>query len=118
MDAQKLVEKLDKSVNEETPAVAEDAPDVSEERFEEIVTEALDGVDGTILFKMRIDAEGDSEHVAAASVGIGDTRHFLILSLPVAGGQLRVEQAASSKSPVAGIAASYAGLAEALAAAA
>ena len=116
MDAQKLVEKLDKSVNEETPA-EEDAPAVSEQRFEEIVTEALDGVDGTMLFKMRIDAGGDGEHVAAASVGNGDTRHFLILSLPVAGGQLRVEQAANSKSPVAGIAASYAGLAEALAAA-
>ncbi|MFI0847638.1 hypothetical protein [Mesorhizobium sp. IMUNJ 23232] len=118
MDAQKLVEKLDKSVLEETPTAAEAAPAVSEERFEEIVTEALDGVDGTMLFKMRIDAEGDAEHVAAASVGNGDTRHFLILSLPVAGGQLRVEQAANSKSPVAGIAASYAGLAEALATAA
>ncbi|WP_442578614.1 hypothetical protein ACSBOB_24235 [Mesorhizobium sp. ASY16-5R] len=118
MDAQKIVEKLDKSISEETPAASEDAAAVSEERFEQLVSAALDGVDGTMLFRMRIDEAGDDQHVAAASVGDGATRHFLILSLPVAGGQLRVEQAANSKSPVAGIAASYAGLAEAFATAA
>ncbi|MDQ6435935.1 hypothetical protein RB623_17910 [Mesorhizobium sp. LHD-90] len=121
MDAQKPVEKLDAAVDEETAEQdlpAAEAAAVSDERFEEIVSEALDGVDGTMLFKMRLDAEGNGEHVAAASVGEGEARHFLILSLPVSGGELRVEPAADSKNPVAGIAASYAGLAEVFAAAA
>ena len=45
----------------------------------------------------------------------GPARQFLVLSLPVAGGKLSVETAARSRNPVAGIAAAYAGLADAFA---
>ena len=39
------------------------------------------------------------------------SQQFLVLTLPVGGGRLRVETAAQSESPVARIVASYAGLA-------
>lgn len=115
MDAQPRVEKPD------TRTDAKDTPEaeaVDDGRFEAIVAEALDGVGGTLLFSMLIDSGPDSQYVAAGSVGEGDARDFLILSMPAAGGELRVEPAANSDSPVAGIAASYAGLADAFATAA
>ena len=118
MDAQQLVEMIDKSESSEEPALAGDAEAISESRFEEIVVEALDGVGGTMLFKMTLDSGADTQHVAAGSVGEGASRRFLILSMPAMGGALRVEQASDSKYPIAGIAASYAGLADVLAAAA
>ena len=71
---------------------------------------ALDAVGGTLLFKMTVEAEGAAHHAAAAAVGTGETRQFLLLTLPVNGGRLRVETTARSASPLAGIAASYAGL--------
>ena len=113
MDALEYFDHLDKS-----PSLEETLPGemISENRFEEIVVEALDGVGGTMLFKIRIDSGVESEHVAAGSVGEGSSRHFLILSMPAAGGPLRVEKASDSKYPIAGIAASYAGLADMLAA--
>ena len=83
---------------------------VSEGEFEIVVRGALDAVGGTLLFKMTIDAEGEPHHAAAASVGTGETRQFLLLTLPVNGGRLKVETTARSASPLAGIAASYAGL--------
>jgi hypothetical protein len=84
--------------------------DVSETDFEEVVRGALEAVGGTLLFKLRIGEGPGGQHVAAAAVGKGTARQFLLLSLPVSGGQLRVETASRSDNPVAGIAASYAGL--------
>lgn len=92
-------------------------PAADEQHFETVVRDALEGVGGVLLFKMRFEQEGGGEHVAAASVGDGDNRRFLLLTLPAGGEKLRVEPAARSKSPLAMIAASYAGLAEAMAAA-
>ncbi|PSJ62471.1 hypothetical protein [Kumtagia ephedrae] len=97
---------------------ATEADAVSEGQFEEIAVQALEGVGGTILFRMRIDGGAESQHVAAGAVGDGEARQFLILSMPTAGGELRVEPAGDSDNPVAGIAASYAGLADVFAAAA
>jgi hypothetical protein len=91
---------------------------VSDLDFEEVVREALDAVGGTFLFKLRIGGDEEGEHVSVASVGNGDGRQFLVLTLPISGGRLRVETAARSESPVAGIAAAYAGLVEAFATAA
>jgi hypothetical protein len=119
MDVRKLVENPDDSEKNEETASSVGASTVSEDEFEEIATAALDGVGGMMLFKMRIENDGfDSQLVAAGSVGDGKARHFLILSMPAAGGQLRVEQASDSKNPIAGIVASYAGLADVFSAAA
>ena len=116
MDAWQPVENIRKSAGmEEAPP---DAEAISESRFEEIVIEALDGVGGTMLFKMTIGSGDDAQHLAAGSIGEGAARRFLILSMPATGGALRVEQASDSKYPIAGIAASYAGLADLLAMAA
>lgn len=83
---------------------------VSESEFETVVRGALDAVGGTLLFKITIDMEDEPHHAAAASVGEGALRQFLLLTLPLTGGRLKVETTTRSNSPVAGIAASYAGL--------
>ena len=57
-----------------------------------------------------LDKDTGGEHVAAASIGDGSRRQFLLLTLPTSGGALKVETTSSSSNPVAGIAAAYAGL--------
>ncbi|MER9596970.1 hypothetical protein [Mesorhizobium sp. M0244] len=91
---------------------------VSEDEFVEVVGGALEAVGGTLLFKMCVENEGEAQHVAAASVGDGGNRQFLLLTLPTNGGALKVETTAKSTNPVAGIAAAYAGLMDAFQAAA
>jgi hypothetical protein len=91
---------------------------VSDEDFGVVVSGALEAVGGTLLFKVRAGAGDEAMHVAAAAVGAADARQFLLLSLPIHGGQLKVETAQRSANPLAGIAASYAGLMDALQAAA
>ncbi|MER8834715.1 hypothetical protein [Mesorhizobium sp. M0909] len=95
-----------------------DAKTVSEDEFVEVVGGALEAVGGTLLFKMCVENEGESQHVAAASVGDGGNRQFLLLTLPTSGGALKVETTSKSTNPVAGIAAAYAGLMDAFQAAA
>ncbi|MER8778830.1 hypothetical protein [Mesorhizobium sp. M0977] len=95
-----------------------DAKAVSEDEFVEVVGGALEAVGGTLLFKMCIENEGESQHVAAACVGDGGNRQFLLLTLPTSGGALKVETTSKSTNPVAGIAAAYAGLMDAFRAAA
>ncbi|MER9610901.1 hypothetical protein NKI91_19920 [Mesorhizobium sp. M0312] len=95
-----------------------DAKAVSEDEFVEVVGGALEAVGGTLLFKMCVENEGESQHVAAASVGDGGNRQFLLLTLPTNGGALKVETTSKSTNPVAGIAAAYAGLMDAFQAAA
>lgn len=118
MDAQLSAEALETAGTETTAEISPVGEAISDEAFEEVVRGALDAVHGTMLFKMKVGDDTACQHVAAASIGEGDGKQFLVLTLPVAGGHLRVETAAKSASPVAGIAASYAGLAEALATAA
>ena len=86
MDAWQFVEKIDKSAGMEEAPPAGNAEAISESRFEQIVIDALDGVGGTMLFKMTIDSGGDAQHVAAGSIGEGAARRFLILSMPASGG--------------------------------
>jgi hypothetical protein len=93
--------------------------DVSDHDFEEVVRGALEAVGGTLLFKMKVDADGGAQHAAAAAVGLGEERQFLLLTLPAhGGGRLKVETASHSESPLARIAESYAGLMDVLKAAA
>lgn len=91
---------------------------VSDNEFDDIVRGALSAVGGKLLFKIVIDVDGKPHHAAAASVGEGELRQFLLLTLPVHGGHLQVETTTRSSSPLAGIAASYAGLLDVLKAAA
>ncbi|MER9082554.1 hypothetical protein [Mesorhizobium sp. M0028] len=95
-----------------------DAKTISEDEFVEVVGGALEAVGGTLLFKMCVENEGESQHVAAACVGDSGNRQFLLLTLPASGGALKVETTSKSTNPVAGIAAAYAGLMDAFQAAA
>ena len=95
-----------------------EVPEVSDNDFEEVVRGALEAVGGTLLFKMKVGAENEAHHAAAAAVGLGESRQFLLLTLPTHGGQLKIETTSRSKSPLARIAESYAGLMDVLKAAA
>jgi hypothetical protein len=114
MDVQLDEKALEDSLAEELAELAPDDKAVSQEEFGEVVGGALEAVGGRLLFKMQIGAEGERQHVAAASVGDGDARQFLLLTLPVSGGRLKVETASSSTNPVAGIMAAYASLMDVL----
>ena len=63
-------------------------------------------------------AQTAGHHHAAAAVGLGENRQFLLLTLPAQGGHLKVETTSRSDSPLARIAESYAGLMDVLKAAA
>lgn len=88
--------------------------EVSDDDFEEVVRGALEAVGGTLLFKVKVGADNEAQHTAAAAVGLGDERQFLLLTLPTHGGRLKVETASHSTSPLARIAESYAGLMDVL----
>ncbi len=127
MDAQKSADQGPEPVPESPTLLAPSdtkllaAPvlaQVSDEDFEEVVRGALEAVGGTLLFKMKVGADGDVHHAAAAVVGLGASRQFLLLTLPAQGGQLKVETTSRSNSPLAKIAESYAGLMDVLKAAA
>jgi hypothetical protein len=92
--------------------------EVSDDDFEEVVRGALEAVGGTLLFKMRVGADEEALHAAAAAVGLGSSRQCLLLTLPTHGGQLKVETTSRSDSPLARVAESYAGLMDVLKAAA
>jgi hypothetical protein len=88
--------------------------EVSDQDFEDVVRGALAAVGGTLLFKMRMSTDDGAYHAAAAAVGLGKSRQYLLLTLPTHGGHLKVETTSRSDSPLAGIAESYAGLMDVL----
>lgn len=94
------------------------ASQVSDLEFETMVVEALHALHGRFLFKMRIEDEEGVRHVATGMVGQGSARQFLVLTLPERGGELKVENAVASDLPVARITEAYAGVMDALKAAA
>ncbi|WJI64709.1 hypothetical protein NLY43_08140 [Mesorhizobium sp. C416B] len=106
LDDKELEDTLAASLADLVP----EAKKVSEDEFVEVVGGALEAVGGTLLFKMCVQNEGEGQHVAAASIGDGGNRQFLLLTLPTGGGPLKVETTSRSTNPVAGIAAAYAGL--------
>lgn len=101
---------LESTLAESLGELVPDNQAVSDDAFIEVVTGALEAVSGTLLFRMRTETDGQEQHVAAASVGEGGDRQFLLLTLPAGGGALKVEPISKSANPVAGIAAAYAGL--------
>lgn len=113
MNEQPVEEDVVDIMSENSVELPEKGTTVSDQDFETVVRGALDAVGGTLLFKVRVDQAEEPHHAAAAFVGEGENRQFLIMILPIAGGHLRVETTAKSKSPIAGIAAAYVGLAEA-----
>lgn len=118
-----IEQPVETAVLEQEAAVPADAPPavaegISETEFAQMVDDALETVGGILLFKMRVDEDGEEKHVAAASIGDGARRQYLLLSLPVAGGKLKVESAARSNSHVAKLAEAYVGVVEAFCAAA
>ncbi|KQZ94138.1 hypothetical protein ASD64_04485 [Mesorhizobium sp. Root157] len=110
MDAQLDDKALETSLAESLGDLVPEARTVSEDEFVEIVGQALEAVGGEMLFKMCLETDGRREYVAAAAVGSDDKRQFLLLTLPVDGGALKVETASKSTNPVAGLAPAYAGL--------
>jgi hypothetical protein len=118
MDAQLDDKALENTLAESLADLAPDAITITEDEVVEVVGGALEAVGGTLLFKMCVQNEGEGQHVAAACVGDGGNRQFLLLTLPTGGGALKVETASRSTNPVAGIAAAYAGLMDAFQAAA
>ncbi|RWC50957.1 MAG: hypothetical protein EOS55_03350 [Mesorhizobium sp.] len=110
MDAQLDDKALESTLAESLADLVPDTKTVSEDEFVEVVGGALEAVGGTLLFKMCVQNQGENQHVAAASVGDGGNRQFLLLTLPTGGGSLKVETVSRSSNPVAGIAAAYAGL--------
>ena len=113
MDAQLDEKALESTLAESLDDLTPDAKAVSDDEFAEVVGGALEAVGGTLLFKMCVANGTEGEHVAAACIGEASNRQFLLLTLPTAGGALKVETAARSANPVAGIAAAYAGLMDA-----
>ncbi len=91
---------------------------VSDDDFEAIVNGALEAVGGTLLFRQTTGKGEQACHAAAAVVGLGEGRQFLLLTLPVQGGQLKVEPTSQSENPLARIAESYASVLDVLKAAA
>jgi len=118
MDAQLDEKALESTLAESLDDLTPGSKTVSDDEFAEVVGGALEAVGGTLLFKMCVENDGEGQHVAAACVGDGGNRQFLLLTLPTTGGALKVEPAARSTNPVAGIAAAYAGLMDAFKAAA
>ena len=58
----------------ETKLLAPPTSEVTDKDFEEVVRGALEAVGGTLLFKIRIGADREGQHVAAAAVGDGVTQ--------------------------------------------
>lgn len=110
-EAEAMVEIVEQAITDVPVAAQADA--VSETEFEHVVDDALEAVGGVVLFKMRIDEDGENKHVAAASIGDGERRQFLLLTLPAAGGKLKVESASNSEKPLAKLAKAYVGVVEA-----
>lgn len=92
--------------------------DFVEHGFEGSVKRAVDSVGGRLLFQMRLDGAQDCDRVAAVAMRTGEAEKFALIVLPSDGGSPRVEPAETSRNPLAGIAAAYAGLMDQLGAAA
>lgn len=81
--------------------------------FEGAVRQALEKAGGTLLFHMRVDDGSATRWTAAVSIGAGDERQFLIVTIP-ADGNVRIEPLDQSDEPVARIAPAFADLMEKL----
>ena len=123
-DTDELTDALAEAIEAEALASTENAETVetaqlvSQDSFEALARETVTGMGGVLLFSICVGPEQERRHVATARLGEGEAQEFIVLSMPAAGGDIKAEPASTSADPVACIAAAYAGLAEALAAAA
>lgn len=81
--------------------------------FEGAVRQALAKAGGTLLFHMRLDDGDAARWTAAVSVGDGDQRQFLIVTIP-AEGDVSIEPLDRSAEPLARIAPAFAEVMERL----
>lgn len=118
MEAQLAEEMLETALAESLGEIVPEQKPVSDDEFALVAAESLKMAGGRLLFRVRTGHGEAEEHVAAGCVGDDAGRQYLLLSQPVSGGPLKVETASKSGNPLAGIAASYAALMDALNAAA
>lgn len=89
--------------------------DTVQSGFEGALRQALEKAGGTLLFHMRVEEAGASRWTAAVSIGNGDDRQFLIVTIPGDGSPL-IEPLEKSGEPIARIAPAFAEVMERLAA--
>lgn len=89
---------------------------IMEHGFEGAVRGALAELGGTLLFDMPASLLDGYQRVAAVSTGSGEERRIFLIHLGDDGSAIRVDEAESDTTPLAGFAASYANLMERLAA--
>lgn len=110
--------EADMRAEDEAAHSAEAPTALTHDAFEAMARDAVTEMGGELLFSICVGPEDERRHVATARLGEGEAQEFVVLSMPVAGGGIRAEPVATSDDPVARIAVAYAGVAEALAAAA
>lgn len=81
--------------------------DLAADGFDAAVKSALDSAGGTLLFTMPAP---DQSRVAAASIGAEGARRIVLFVLDADGKEVHVENSEGSAHPIAGLAASYAGV--------
>ncbi|WP_265515776.1 hypothetical protein [Nitratireductor luteus] len=81
-----------------------------EKGLEGAVRQALERIDGKLLFHMRMDGVADCDWVAAVELYSDEGRRLAIVAQSPGGGPLWVEDAETSELPVAKIARAYADL--------
>lgn len=88
--------------------------DIVESGFETAVRDAAEKSGAEFLFQMPVIEVEDTQRIAALRVGAADDRHTVLVHLRADGVSFRVENAAASDSPFAGIALSYGGVLDCL----
>jgi len=118
MNAPTDVSKENTAVSLETIELelALQAQDTVQAGFEGALRQALDQAGGTLLFQMRVDDESGTRWTAAVSVGSGEDRQLLIVTIP-SDGPARIEPMEESSEPIARIAPAFADVMERLQAA-
>lgn len=81
--------------------------------FEGALKQALERAGGTLLFHIRVDEEDGTHWTAAVSVGSGEDRKLLIVTIP-SDGPARIEPMEESAEPIARIAPAFADVMERL----
>lgn len=87
--------------------------DTTQHGFEGALRQALEKAGGTLLFHMRVDDTDGTHWTAAVSVGSGEDRQLLIVTIP-SEGPARIESSEASAEPIARIAPAFADVMERL----
>lgn len=88
--------------------------DIVECGFETAVRDAAEKSGAVFLFQMPVIEVEDTQRIAALRVGEAEERHTVLVHLRADGVSFRVEDAAVSESPFAGIALSFGGVLDCL----